>query len=190
MLLVRALEPFLLPPLALVTTKVVNVEGAIRLALVIEFALQLNQPFAAGVNGKSAKVGHNPATPQPLRHRARRAATTENVRHEISFIGAGFDDAFEQGFGFLSCVSRVFVLVPRTKCLNVGPQVGSRHPRRLVEVFFEAGNSIPRPVNPVFSQHGINSVLGKHPVTTSRRVNHPTVAEVSSRTAPVTCQVG
>ena len=88
MLVVGAVEPFLLPPLALVTAEVVNVERAIRLLLLVQLALQLDQPFAAGVNGEPAKVRHDPAPPQPLRHRARRPAAAEEVGDEIAFVAA------------------------------------------------------------------------------------------------------
>ena len=42
--------------LALVTAEIVNVKRAIGLALVVQRALQLDQPLAAGVNGKPAQV--------------------------------------------------------------------------------------------------------------------------------------
>ena len=57
MLVVRAFEPFLLPPLPLVTAEVVNVERAIRLAFVVKLALKLDQSLAAGVNGEPPEVG-------------------------------------------------------------------------------------------------------------------------------------
>ena len=61
MLIVRALEPFLLPPLPLVAAEVVNVERAIRLALVVKLSLEFDQALSAGVNGEPPEVGHDPA---------------------------------------------------------------------------------------------------------------------------------
>ena len=107
MLFVRAFEPFLLPPLPLVAAEVVNVERAIRLAFVVKLALKLDQALAAGVDGEPPEVGHDPAPPQPLGHCAGRAAAAEEVGDEIAFVGAGFDDAFEKGFGFLGGVIEV-----------------------------------------------------------------------------------
>ena len=104
MLVVRALEPVSLPPLAFVTAEVVNVESTIRLAFVVQFALQFDEALAAGVDGEPAEVRHDPATPQPLRHRARRAAAAEKIGNEVAFVAAGLDDAFEKCFGFLSRV--------------------------------------------------------------------------------------
>ena|SRR5436309_14508471 len=107
MLAIRALELFLLPPLPLVAAEVVNVERAIRLASFVELALELNQALAASVNREPAEIAHDPAPPEPFRYRASRPAAAEEVGDEIAFVAAGFDDAFENGFGFLSGVAEI-----------------------------------------------------------------------------------
>ncbi len=86
-LLVRALEPVLLPPLPLVAAEVVDVERAVGLALVVQLALQLDQPLAAGVDGEPAQVAMIQRRPKPLRHCARRAAAAEEVGDEVAFVG-------------------------------------------------------------------------------------------------------
>ena len=57
-----AVQPFLLPPLPLVTAEIVNVERAIRLPVGVQGTLQLDQPLAAGVNREAAQVGGYPAS--------------------------------------------------------------------------------------------------------------------------------
>ncbi len=80
------------------------------LFFIMEFALKLNQPLAAGVNGKSAEIGHDPAPSQTLGHRTGRPTAAEKVRDKIVFITAGSNNTFEQSFRLLSREVRAVLL--------------------------------------------------------------------------------
>ena len=86
MVLVCALEPFPLPPLPLVAAQIVDIKGPVGLAVCVEFALQFDEPLAAGVDGKSAQVGHDPAAAQALGHSAGGAGAAEEIGHEVAFV--------------------------------------------------------------------------------------------------------
>jgi len=53
------------------------------------------------MDGEPPEVGHNPPSPQPLRHRARRPAATKEVGNQIAFVAACFNDALQERFRFL-----------------------------------------------------------------------------------------
>jgi hypothetical protein len=57
---VRALEPFLLPPLTFIATKIVNVERPVRLFLVVELALKFDKALARCMNRETTKVCTDP----------------------------------------------------------------------------------------------------------------------------------
>jgi len=81
-LIVRALEALLLPPLPLVATEVEHVEGAVGFAFCVELALEFYQALSRGVDGETAKVGHDPAAAEPFCDGARSAGTTKEVGDE------------------------------------------------------------------------------------------------------------
>ncbi len=93
--------------LALVLAQVEDFEGAVVLALGLQLALHADHALAGGVDGELAQVGDDPLAAQLLRHRGGGAGAAEEVGDEIAFVGGGFDDAFEQGFGFLGWVANV-----------------------------------------------------------------------------------
>lgn len=47
-------EGCLLPPLPFISTGIIDIEGTVRFLRSVQFALQLNHPFAGGVDGKPA----------------------------------------------------------------------------------------------------------------------------------------
>ena len=106
MLILRAFQPILLPPLTLVTSEIVNVERAIRLALLVQLALQFDQTLAARVNRETSEIRHDPTSAKTFCDRSRCAAAAKEVSYEIAFIAAGFDDALKQGFGLLGGVAQ------------------------------------------------------------------------------------
>jgi hypothetical protein len=85
MLVVGALKMFLLPPLPLISTQIINVEWAIRLHFIVQFTLHINETLPTRVNREPPKVSHDLAPPQSLRYRTRRSASAEKVRYKVSF---------------------------------------------------------------------------------------------------------
>ena len=73
MVIVIALQPFPLPPLPLVAAQIVDIKGPVGLAVCLEFSLQFDEPFTAGVDGETAQIAHDPTTVQALGHSARGA---------------------------------------------------------------------------------------------------------------------
>src|SRR6185503_5611489 len=63
-LLVGGFEPLELPPLALVAPQVIDIEGAAGPVLLLQLALDLDQPLAGGVDGRAPQVHPDPAPPQ------------------------------------------------------------------------------------------------------------------------------
>ena len=53
------------------------------------------------MDAELAEVGGDPFAPELFGHGGGRAAAAEEVRHQVAFVAAGFDDAFEQCFGLL-----------------------------------------------------------------------------------------
>ena len=90
--------------LALVLAQVEDFEGAVVLAFGLQLPLHADQPLAGGVDGELAQVGDDPLAAQFFGHGGRGAGAAEEVGDEVAFVGGGFDDAFEQGFGFLGGV--------------------------------------------------------------------------------------
>ena len=66
------------------------------------------QPLARRLDGEAPEIRRNPAPAQLLGHCGGRARAAETVKHKIAFVGGGFDDALEQGFGFLSGIAKQF----------------------------------------------------------------------------------
>ena len=85
---------------ALVLAEVEDFEGAEVLALVFKRTLHLDQALAGGVNGELAEVGDDPLAVELFGYRGGGAGTAEEVGDDVVFVGAGFYDAFEEGFGF------------------------------------------------------------------------------------------
>ncbi len=95
--------------LALVLAQVENFEGAVVLALGLEGALHPDQPLARRVDGELPQVRDDPLAPQLLRHRRRRPRASEEVGDQVAFVGRSFDNAFEEGFGFLGWVVHILL---------------------------------------------------------------------------------
>jgi hypothetical protein len=106
MVIIIALQPFSLPPLPLIATQIVDIKGPVGLAVCLEFSLQFDEPFAAGVDSESAQVAHDPATVQALGHCARGARATEEIGHEVALVGGGADDALQESLGLLGIVTQ------------------------------------------------------------------------------------
>lgn len=90
---------------ALILAQVQNLEGPVVLACFLAFALHADEPFAGGVDGELAEIRDDPLPAQLLRHRRRGAGTAEEVGDDVVFVGGGFDDTFEQGFGLLGSIA-------------------------------------------------------------------------------------
>jgi len=56
------------------------------------------------VDGKAAQITGDPAAAQLFGHGSGGAGATEAIEDEITFVGGGADDAFQEGFGFLGRV--------------------------------------------------------------------------------------
>ena len=54
-------------------------------------------------------VDADPAAVEALRDLNGGAAAAEGIEDEIAFVGTGFDDAFEEGFGFLGWVAETLL---------------------------------------------------------------------------------
>ena len=107
--------------LALVLAQVEDFKGAVVLALGLELPLHADQPLAGGVDGELAQVADDPLAAQLLRHGRRGAGAAEEVGDQVAFVGRGFDDAFEQGFGFLGGVVQSS-LQPASSLLRCHPK--------------------------------------------------------------------
>ena len=53
-------------------------------------------------------ICRDPTTPQAFRYGCGCTATAKEVADEVAFVAAGFDDAFEKGFGFLGGIVNSF----------------------------------------------------------------------------------
>ena len=62
------------------------------------------QALAGGVDGEAAQVAGDPAAAELLGDGRVVPLPTEAIEDQVAFVGGGFDDAFEQGFGLLSRV--------------------------------------------------------------------------------------
>ena len=80
--------------LTLVAAEVQHLEGAERFPIGLQLTLDLDQSFSSRVNPELAEVCGDPFTPELLGHSRSRAATAEEVRHQIAFVAAGFDNPF------------------------------------------------------------------------------------------------
>ena len=71
-----------------------------------------------------AEIGGDPFAPELFGHGGGRAAAAEKVGHEIAFVAAGFDDAFEQGFGLLRGIAQSLrgLIVNLEKCQPKGSE--------------------------------------------------------------------
>ena len=87
--------------LALVFAEVQDFKGAVVPVVFLELALDPDEALARGVNGEFAQVRANPFAAQLFGHGRRGPGPAKKIRHQIAFVGRGFDDTFEQGFGFL-----------------------------------------------------------------------------------------
>jgi len=63
------------------------------------------------VDGKAAQVAGDPAPVHFFGYGGGGARAAEAIEDEIAFVGGGLDDAFEEGFWFLSSISCVFCLI-------------------------------------------------------------------------------
>lgn len=62
MLILRAFQAFLLPPLPLVFAGVVDIKRTVRFRVGVAFALEFDHPFARGVDAEPPEVCHNPTS--------------------------------------------------------------------------------------------------------------------------------
>ena len=60
-------------------------------------------------DGQVGNVDADPAAVEPLRDLNGGAAAAEGIEDQIAFVGTGFEDAFEQGFGLLGGVAEAFI---------------------------------------------------------------------------------
>ena len=60
-------------------------------------------------DGEVGDVDADPAAVEALRDLDGGAAAAEGIENEVAFVGAGFDDAFEEGFGFLGGVAEALL---------------------------------------------------------------------------------
>ena len=74
------------------------------------------------VHGEVRDVDADPAALEALRYDDRRAATAEGVKHDVTLVAAGSDDALQQGLGLLCRVAEALggLCVDRR---DVGPDV-------------------------------------------------------------------
>ena len=91
--------------LAFIFAQIENFKGTIVLALGLELPLDADHPLTCGVNGEFAQIADDPLASQLFGHRGGSARAAEEVGHQVAFVRAGFDDSFEQGFGFLGRIA-------------------------------------------------------------------------------------
>jgi hypothetical protein len=91
--------------LAFVAAEVEDLEGAKRLAGGLELALHLNEALARGVDGELSEIGGDPFAAELFGDGGGRAGADEEIGDQVAGVAAGFDDAFEEGFGFLSGIA-------------------------------------------------------------------------------------
>ena len=60
-------------------------------------------------DGEVGDVDADPAAVEALRDLDGGAAAAEGVEDEVAFVGTGFDDAFEEGFGLLGGVAETLL---------------------------------------------------------------------------------
>ena len=108
MLLIGPLKTFLLPPLTLVAAEIIDVESAVRLPLIVEFPLEIDQSLPRRMNGEPPQIGHDPAPPQFFSHGPCCSGTAEEIGDKVAYVGRCFDDPFDEGFGFLGGVENRF----------------------------------------------------------------------------------
>jgi hypothetical protein len=53
MLFIRSLQPLPLPPLPLISTEVIDIKGSVRLTIIVQRSLQVDQSFAASMDGEA-----------------------------------------------------------------------------------------------------------------------------------------
>ena len=99
--------------LALVAAEVQHLEGAERLVGRLQLALHADQALARGVDAELAEVGGDPLAAELLGDGGGRAGAARRNRRQVAFVAAGFDDAFEQGFGLLCWIVDSFSVPSR-----------------------------------------------------------------------------
>ena len=76
-------------------------------------------------DGEVGDVDADPAAVEALRDLDGGAAAAEGIENDVAFVGTGFDDAFEEGFGFLGGVAET-LLGLGVDGRNVVPNVSRR----------------------------------------------------------------
>ncbi len=107
---------------AFILAQIEHLEGAEVLARSFHFPLNADEALARGVDGELAEVTADPLAAELLGHREGGAGTREEVGHDVALVGAGFDDALEEGFGFLGGIIYPF-LCHRICKINIGPYI-------------------------------------------------------------------
>ena len=75
------------------------------------------------MNRELAEVGADPLAPELLGDRRCSATASEEIGDEVAFVSAGFDDSFEQSFGFLGRIAESFFSIYPAQHLNIVPNI-------------------------------------------------------------------
>jgi hypothetical protein len=95
-------------------------------------AVAIGEALLDEADGEVGDINANPAAIKALGGLDGGAATTEGIKDEVSLVGAGFEDAFEEGFGLLGGVAEAFLGLG-IDWENVGPYISEEYTRGCVE---------------------------------------------------------
>ena len=70
-------------------------------------ALDVQHPLARHLDRVTREIAPDPAPPQLLRDRQRRAGAGEKVKHEVALVGRGRNDILQEAHGLLSSIRKV-----------------------------------------------------------------------------------
>ena len=90
-------------------------------------------------DGEVGDVDADPAAIEALRGGDGSAATAEGIENYVAFVGAGLDDAFEQGFGLLRWVAEALLGLGVEAGISVNTSWIVRP--HLAEVAFKSGEA-------------------------------------------------
>ena len=83
-------------------------KGAVVFAFGFQLPLHADHALSSSVDGELAQVADHPLAPQFFCNGSSGAGAAEEVGHQVAFVGRGFDNAFEQSFGFLGSITGAF----------------------------------------------------------------------------------
>ena len=75
----------------------------------MQFALDADEPLAAGVDGVAAQVDADPAPAESFGDGEGRAGTAEEIGYQTALIGRCLNYQFQKSFGFLCIVSNALI---------------------------------------------------------------------------------